>query len=118
MTMHIMEISSGAASPEQETADLPPITSPEGRVRLARNAEDVTPTGATLPRPWVDYRLEGEFADHAALVEAVQDALDDITLTPQRYAELMWLIDSWFVEGHDSQRRDTIALGRQRFRGG
>jgi hypothetical protein len=66
----------------------------------------------------VDYRLEGEFTDHAALIEAVQDALEDITLTPQRYAELLWLIDSWFVEGHDWQRRDTIARGQQRVAGG
>lgn len=117
--MTIMEITnSGAALPDQEITDLPPITSPEGRARLARRAEDVTPTGATLPRPWVDYRLEGEFTDHAALIEAVQDALEDITLTPQRYAELMWLIDSWFVEGHDWQRRDTIANGQRRVREG
>ena len=43
--------------------------------------------------------------------------INDITLTPQRYAELMWLIDSWFVEGHDWQRRDTIARGQRVFRG-
>ena len=87
------------------------------REKLARKAEDVQPTGVTLPRPWEEYRLEGEFSDHGALVEAVQDALEDVTLTPQRYAELMWLIDSWFVEGHDWQRRATIARRQQQFAG-
>jgi hypothetical protein len=87
------------------------------REMLARKAEHVTPTGVTLPRPWEEYRLEGEFTDHAALIEVVQDALEDITLTPQRYAELMWLIDSWLVEGHDGHRRHAIVRGQEVFRG-
>jgi hypothetical protein len=27
----------------------------------------------------------------------------------------MWLIDSWFVEGHDLSRRDTTARGQRQF---
>src|SRR5215213_7980665 len=81
---------------------------------LARDPEYLRPTGVTLPRSWEEYRHEAEFTDHAALIQALQEALDEVTLTPQRYAELMWLIDSWFVEGHHEQRRDTIAGGQRR----
>ena len=99
-----------------------PLTTPSGREiareRFARKPEDVVPTGVTLPRPWEEYRVEGEFTEHDALIEAVQEALEDAHLTPQRYAELMWLIDSWFVEGHDRSRRDTIARGQQQFADG
>ena len=105
---------------DQETPAMASLRTPSGaRIAcegLERKAEHVQPRGVTLPRPWEEHRIEGEFPHHGALFEAVQDALEDIRLTPQRYAELIWLIDSWFVEEHHETRRDTIAHSQWRLR--
>lgn len=82
-----------------------------------QDRQDAAPTGITLPRPWQEYRMEAEFADLKGLRRAVSEALDDVVLIPQRYAELMWLIDSWFVEDHHGLRQFAIERAQQRFRG-
>ena len=94
------------------TVNVVTLTAPNGqefsREDVAREAREVEPSGVTLPRPWEEYRAEAEFAEHRRLVEAVEVSLSDLTLTPQRYAEVMSLLDGWYIEDRDAYRRDAV----------